>query len=347
MTEDIHQRISAMRVQFGNSLTIIGHHYQSDEIIRHVQISGDSLELSQKVASIESENIIFCGVHFMAESAALLARKGQKIFIPAHDANCVMAKMAPAALLDNIITKLNAHGKKVLPVAYVNTSLAVKAVVGNHGGTVCTSSNAAKIMRWALRQDRQVLFLPDHNLGRNTAKLLGLTPAEQFVIDVRGQGAKPEALNQKLLLWPGQCAIHARFRMEHVHALRKQYPGIKIAVHPECPPAIADAADAAGSTSFLIRFAAEAPDKSVIAIGTEANLVLRLAKQFQRQKTIIPLLETRCSDMAKTTPQKLLDCLESIAAQNGKFIPVRVAPELAAPARASLEKMLILCTEAK
>lgn len=343
MSEAIQQQIEALRAKLGADLTIVGHHYQSDSIIKYTEITGDSLELSQKVAAISSPNIVFCGVHFMAESAALLARAGQKIFLPAADANCVMAQMVPAPLLDAVITNLIAAGHNILPIAYVNTPLAVKAVVGKHGGAVCTSANAYKVMQWALEQDKQILFLPDKNLGRNTAKALGIAPEDQQIINVRAGGSvlAAEKLNARLLLWPGQCAIHARFKVEHISALRTAHPGIKVAVHPECAPEIVNAADAAGSTSFLIRFAAEAPRGSTIAIGTESNLVNRLIAEHKDAKNILPLHVSYCSDMAKTTPEALLSCLQKIA--DGSAVPVKTNPAEDAHARTSLETMLEIC----
>ncbi len=342
---DIHEAIEKARKTLGPRVAIVGHHYQSDGIIRHVQISGDSLELSQKVAAIEAENIVFCGVHFMAESAALLARPGQKVYLPAPDANCVMAQMTPAPLLDAALEKLCSGGQKVLPLAYVNTSFAVKAVVGKYGGAVCTSANAERMMRWAFKQSDKVLFLPDKNLGRNTAKQLGLMPEEQLILDVRGKGSRIGSItpSAKLLLWPGLCAIHARFKLSHINELRAKHPGIKIAVHPECPPEIVNASDAAGSTSFLIRFAQETPDGAVIAIGTEINLVRRLMLQHKGRITILPLFTSACSDMAKTTPEALLSCLTDIISGQGRHTPVTVDEQTAPPARAALNRMLDAC----
>lgn len=338
--------IKKLRAELGSGVTIVGHHYQGDDIIEHVQISGDSLELSQKVAGVESENIIFCGVHFMAESAALLARPGQKVFLPAPNANCMMAQMVPAALLDAVIARLAQKGVKVLPLAYVNTSLAVKAVVGKHGGAVCTSANAEKMLRWAFAESDKVLFVPDKNLGQNTAAKLGIAPQDQMILDVSGGGGKVQDIpaNVKLMYWPGLCAIHAKFRPEHITALRAKYPGIKIAVHPECPPSVVNLADEAGSTSFLIKYAADAPDGSVISIGTEINLVKRLAKRHEGRITIIPLADVFCPDMGKTTPEALYATLKAIQDNDfSKIKPVSIEESMAEPARASLTRMLEAC----
>ncbi|MDR2892811.1 MAG: quinolinate synthase NadA [Deltaproteobacteria bacterium] len=343
----IEAEIAQLRRDLGAKVSIVAHHYQSDAIVRQAEIVGDSLQLAQRVANLESGNIVFCGVNFMAESAALVARPGQRVFLPAADAKCVMAQMTPAGLLDTVLQKLEFGGRRVLPLAYVNTSVAVKSVVGKHGGAVCTSSNAEKMLRWALAQGESVLFLPDKNLGRNTARQLGLPEEEIKLLDVRGQGShlpKSGESLPKLLLWPGCCAIHARFRASDILALRGTHPGIKIAVHPECAPEIVQAADAAGSTSFLIDYAAAAPDGSVVGIGTEINLVERLIKQHAGRITIVPLRVTACADMGRTTPQKLLHCLRSIAGQTGPelapAVPVTVPEQLIPDARLSLTRML-------
>lgn len=351
----ISGEIDQLRKKLGSRVTIVGHHYQSDEVIKHVDISGDSLELSQKVAAIESEHVIFCGVHFMGESAALLARPGQQVHLPAPDADCLMAQMTPAELLDDVITSLESAGVRALPLAYVNTSLAVKAVVGKHGGAVCTSANAAKMLDWAFKQADKVLFLPDCNLGRNTAKTLGIKPEEQAMLDLgfvkeelcarplpKSAGLKAVPQNARLLFWPGCCPIHEEFTPADISALRQKHPGIKIAVHPECPPEIVDLSDAAGSTSFLIRYAAEAATGSSIAIGTEINLVQRLAKAHAGRINLVPLAVKSCEDMAKVTPEKLLELLKAIA-DGKKLNPVPVDPAKAAPARDSLTRMLDAC----
>jgi quinolinate synthase len=352
---DIHDKIDELRALLGSRVTIVGHHYQSDEIIKHVDISGDSLELSQKVAAIESEHVIFCGVHFMGESAALLAHPGQQVHLPAPDADCLMAQMTPAELLDKVINDLAAAGVATLPLAYVNTSLAVKAVVGKHGGAVCTSSNAEKMLRWSFDRAEKVLFLPDCNLGRNVAKKIGMAPENQAMLDLGfakeelcarpvppSAGLKAVPKNARLLYWPGCCPIHEEFAIADVIGLRKEHPGIKIAVHPECPPEIVDLSDAAGSTSFLIRYAAEAPEGSTVAIGTEVNLVNRLAQRHAGRSKIIPLAAKSCADMAKVTPKTLLGVLEAIAG-GGALHPVRIDQTQAAPARDSLTRMLEAC----
>lgn len=218
-------------------------------------------------------------------------------------------------------------------------------MVGRHGGAVCTSANAETMMRWALERSERILFLPDKNLGRNTAKRLGIPADEQLILNVSGKGANMQEITDKtrVMYWPGQCAIHARFKPGHILKLREEYPGIKIAVHPECSPEIVDMADAAGSTSFLIKFAADAPDGSVIGIGTEFNLVNRLAEQHKGRIKIIPLLVSVCSCMAQTTPEALYRCLKGLAGEDLPVPAVTVEPGEAEPAREALTRMLEAC----
>ena len=230
--------IEELRSKLGGRLTIVGHHYEQEDTIRHCDFRGDSLELARRVPGIASDYIVFCGVYFMAESAALLAREGQQVLLPDHSADCVMAQMTPARLLDRVLGRLTASGRKLVPLAYVNTSLAVKAVVGRYGGAVCTSANAEKMMDWAFRQGDGVLFLPDKNLARNTARKLGITGRDTHILDVRrtGEAVDLEAADKAaLVLWPGLCAIHARFHPGQIEAVRKADPSCKVIVHRMFP----------------------------------------------------------------------------------------------------------------
>ncbi|MDL2209589.1 quinolinate synthase NadA [Desulfovibrio sp. OttesenSCG-928-O18] len=338
-------RIEELRKKLGSGVTILGHHYQDDAVIKHVDIRGDSLELARKVEHIDSEHIVFCGVYFMAESAALLARPGQKVYLPEMSANCVMAQMAPAKLADTVVRKLNAE-RKVVPLAYVNSSVAVKAVTGKYGGTVCTSANAEKMMKWALDQGDAVIFLPDKNLAWNSADTLGLPENERHIISIRNGGAEMDmekANAAKLIMWPGCCAIHARFNVKQIVSRRAEYPGARVVVHPESSPAVVAASDAAGSTSFIIDYVAKAKKGDTIVIGTEINLVERLAEQYKGVLNIIPLLESECSHMDRTKPAHLLMALESIASPEKNAYPpciVTVEPTIAEDAKLSLERML-------
>ena len=340
-------RIEELRARLGAKVVLLGHHYQDESVIRHVDIRGDSLELARKAADVASEHIVFCGVYFMAESAALLARKGQKVHLPEMSATCVMAQMAPADLVEKIIKKCNER-RNVVPLVYVNSSVAVKAVAGKYGGTVCTSANAGRMLAWAMKQGDAVLFLPDKNLGRNTADLLGINKADCHMLAIRQGGAaldQDEADSARFILWPGCCAIHARFNVRQIQSRREEYPGIRIVVHPECSPEVVAASDAVGSTSFIIRYVDQAPEGACIAVGTEVNLVDRLAAQHKGKKIVVPLLESECSHMDRTKPAQLLRALESIADPgNLPHFPcmVTVDPAIAHDAKAALDRMLAI-----
>ncbi len=342
-------RIQALRKQLGKDLAIVGHHYQADEVIGYTDLRGDSLELARKVAAIDAANIVFCGVFFMAESAALLARQGQRVFLPDHAANCVMAQMAPAERLDAVMAQLNSTGRRIIPLAYVNTSLAIKAVVGRHGGAVCTSANAKTMLAWAMEQGDGVLFLPDKNLAQNTAKTLGISKDLHHIINIRQTGdnagmpsiAEAAASPARLFMWPGCCAIHAKFNVRQIAAMRDAHPSCHVIVHPECSPEVVSAADAAGSTSFIIDYAKRLPQGTTLVIGTEINLVKRLAKEYADRLNIIPLHDAACSHMAKITAPKLLHTLERIAA--GTAVDVVAPAHMVEHAKASLVRMLDVC----
>ncbi|MDO5483500.1 MAG: quinolinate synthase NadA [Desulfovibrionaceae bacterium] len=344
---DISSAIIALKKQMGSRLCIMGHHYQHDSVVRHCDITGDSLELARRVDSVAAASIVFCGVYFMGESAALLAKTEQSVYLPEPDADCMMALMARPLAVRNVLKYLNSRGRRVLPLAYVNTSLALKAVVGEYGGAVCTSANAETMLRWALQEADAVLFLPDKHLGRNTARKLGIPAEDWHILRCNGRGLlEPESqpLDRRLLLWPGCCAIHARLKERQVEAARAAWPGCHIAVHPECRPEIVESCDGAGSTSYLIReaerMARENPGSTLI-IGTENNLVERLAARHAAHCRILPLGQAYCPHMARVTEGRLLDTLTAIAAQRAR--PVRPAPELCASARLSLHRMLEVC----
>ncbi len=339
-------RIEALRKELGPRLVILGHHYQDDTIIRHTDMQGDSLELARGITDIHAEHIVFCGVYFMAESAALLARPGQKVYLPEMTANCVMAQMAPADLVDTVMRTLSRR-RRIIPLAYVNSSLAVKAVAGKHGGSVCTSANAQNMLTWALEQGDAVLFLPDKNLAWNSADILGLPESDRHMLNIRGGGKEmdPDAADKaRLIMWPGSCAIHARFNTRQIESRREQYPGLRVVVHPECSPAVVARSDAAGSTAFIINCMKDAPDGAVIAVGTEINLVERLAERHKDRLRVIPLVESECSHMDRTRPAQLLATLESIAAPRGTRPPtlISIDPSVAAGARTALERMLAM-----
>lgn len=345
--QQVCEHITALRARLGRQLCVMGHHYQHDSVVRHCDITGDSLELARRVAEVAAENIVFCGVYFMGESAALLTRPGQKVYLPNPDADCLMARMAPAALARRVLEQLNGAGRRVTPLAYVNTSLALKAVVGEYGGAVCTSANARTMLSWALERGEGVLFLPDRHLGDNTATDLGLGPEDRHVLRVGSTGlVAPETqpLGRRLLLWPGCCAIHARLEPEAVSAARAAHPGCRIVAHPECREALIQACDGAGSTSYLIREAARAASEKTsgtLIIGTENNLVRRLAALHKGRCRILPLGHAICGNMAKVTERRLATLLQGIAA--GTAVPLAVDEALRAPARLALARMLETC----
>jgi quinolinate synthase len=338
------KRITELREKLGEDLVIMGHHYQNDAVIRHVDLTGDSLELARKVTTINAKHIVFCGVYFMGESAALLANEGQNVYLPEDDANCVMSQMAPYTLVDKVLSRIKESGRKIVPLTYVNSSVAVKAVCGKHGGSVCTSANAEKMVRWAMERGDSVLFLPDKNLARNTANIIGIPEEKWHILNIRGEGSQIDmdaVSKSELIMWPGCCAIHARFNERQIEAARTNYPDVKIVIHPEAAPNVIDKADAAGSTSFIIKYVEAAPEGSNIAIGTELNLVERLADQYEGSKNIFPLLESTCSHMALVTEPKLLKTLEAI--ENGTAKPVTIPAGLVEDAKIALERMLIAC----
>lgn len=344
-TVSVHQKIEELRADLGKDLAIIGHHYQIDDVIRHTDHRGDSLALAQMVSKLDARHIIFCGVYFMAESAALLARNDQKIYLPDPSAECVMATMSPPHLVKEVIERLQSTGKKVVPITYVNSTLGVKAVVGEFDGSVCTSANAQKILEWALERGDMVLFVPDKNLGANTAKKLGIPDEKVHVLSIKKSVDEIDleaALASRIVLWPGFCPIHTRFATRQIERLRDEYPDITIAVHPECTPEVTVNADANGSTSFLIKVAEEAPEGATIGIGTEVNLVHRLAKQYEGHKTIIPLVESECTHMTQTTAEKLLATLQDIKDGGTKYL-TKAEESLSANAQKSLETMLEIC----
>lgn len=347
---DTANAIEALRQRLGSRLCIMGHHYENDAIIRHCDFVGDSLELSRRVPGVDAEYIVFCGVSFMGESAALLAKDGQKVLMPAPEADCQMALMSKAAMVRLVLGQLAERGLTFLPLAYVNTDVPLKAVVGEFGGAVCTSANAQVMMRWAFDRAEHVLFIPDKHLGRNTAKQLGMTESDWHVLVLDEKGIADPAsqpLSRRLLLWPGYCPIHAAYTPAMVDAVRAAHPGCRVTVHPEADPAVVGLCDGAGSTSFLIKDAARMAGekgKQVLVVGTELNLVHRLTARHKDGCVIVPLSEAEealCPDMAKVTPDRLLACIEGI--EKGTATPVVLDKADREPAKLSLTRMLEAC----
>lgn len=343
--------IAALKRKLGSRLCILGHHYENDAVIQHCDITGDSLELARRIPDITAEHIVFCGVYFMGESAALLAAPGQHVYLPAPDADCAMSLMASGERARAVLACLHAGGRPVIPVAYVNTTLALKAVVGEYGGTVCTSANARTVLRWALDQGRGVLFLPDRHLARNTGRQLGLNESNWCQLELDEQGLTPAEQDKShplwqadMLLWPGCCPIHEALTEAQVLAMRAAHPGCTVVAHPECRPEVIALCDGAGSTSYIIKEAARLADEkpgSTLVVGTETNLVQRLGRRHAATCTVLPLAQAICPDMAKITEARLLTLLEGIAA--GTAEALTVDPAQCPPARLTLTRMLDIC----
>jgi quinolinate synthase len=313
-------RIRAARAQLGATTVVLGHHYQRDEVVRFADYTGDSYKLSRIAAETGAQYIIFCGVHFMAESADVLARKEQQVILPDLNAGCSMADMAEISQVEDCWDTLNRFGlaDDTIPLTYINSTAAIKAFCGENGGLVCTSSNCRAAMEWAFARGKRILFLPDQHLGRNTACAMGISLEEMAVWDpwgLQGGQTSQNLAASKLVLWKGHCAVHQRFLPGHVDQVRAKYPGIKVIVHPECRWEVCQKADALGSTERLIAIVEDAPTGSVFAVGTEIHLVNRLAKRFAPQgKKIITLDDAGClcTTMFRISPQHLAWALENL-----------------------------------
>lgn len=342
------ERCAAAKFALGRRLTILGHHYQRDEVIEYADFTGDSLKLAQLSTSRpEADFIVFCGVHFMAEGAAILSPPHQRVILPDLGAGCSMADMADAADVEELFATLEAllPGEPLVPLTYVNSTAAIKAIVGRRGGSVCTSGNADKLIDWGLAQGGKLIFFPDQHLGRNTCYKLGVPLDQMIVWDPREDlgGNREEALaDARVILWKGWCSVHSRMLPEHVHRARAEYPGCRVLVHPECPFETVQLADLAGSTEFIIQQIESAAPGSKWAVGTEIHLVNRLAKRHPEQ-TIVSLDDCRCqcATMYRITPQHLCWSLEELVAGR---VPneIRVGHETARWARRALETMLDL-----
>jgi len=342
------ERIAAARRTLGKTTILLGHHYQRDEVIRFADFTGDSYKLSKVAAETDANYIVFCGVHFMAESADVLGHEGQQVILPDLNAGCSMADMAEIGQVEECWDTLFGVGigeNEILPITYMNSSAAIKAFCGERGGLVCTSSNARKAFEWAFARAKKILFLPDQHLGRNTGHAMGIPLNEMVVYDPWqiGGGITPERLRAaKVVLWKGHCSVHQRFLPEHVDKVRAKYPGIQVIVHPECRLEVCEKADAMGSTERLIKLVREAPEGSSFAIGTEIHLVNRLAKEFAPQgKTIVTLDDTGClcTTMYRISPQHLAWALENLV--EGRVVNrIQVRDDVKYWARVALDRML-------
>jgi len=346
--EELKERIARARRILGERCVVLGHHYQREDIIQFADVRGDSFKLAQWAAQrAEAEFIVFCGVHFMAESADILSRPHQKVILPNMSAGCSMADMADPedvyACWEELQELALGH---IMPVTYINSAAALKAFCGRHGGIVCTSSNAKKILQWAIERADKILFFPDQHLGRNTGLKLGLSLEEMPVWDYTlpyGSlgGNREEALRRaKIILWKGHCSVHQRFTVQQIEEARRRYPDVKVIVHPECRMEVVQAADMDGSTEFIARTIQEAPPGSKWAVGTEINLVSRLAREnpdkivFCLDPVVCP-----CSTMYRIHPAYLCWVLEELA--QGRIVnQVKVDEETAHWARVALQRML-------
>ncbi|MDR6227362.1 quinolinate synthase NadA [Desmospora profundinema] len=340
-------RIAAAKSRLGNDLVIMGHHYQRDDVIRFADFTGDSLELARIAQQqTHAKYIVFCGVHFMAESADILTGDDQAVILPDMKAGCSMADMADLAELEEAWEVMQAElGDTIVPVTYVNSTAAIKSFVGRHGGTTCTSTNAKGVLEWAFKQKKRILFLPDQHLGRNTAYAMGI-PLEQMAVwnQVSGEWEEvkgPQA-DWRVLLWKGHCSVHTKFTVDQIDRVRERDPETKVIVHPECTFEVVQASDYDGSTSYIIRQIREAPAGSKWAIGTEVNLVQRLANEHPEQHIQL-LSQTMCPclTMNRIDRPHLLWALESLV--EGNIInQVSVDPETTRWSKTALDRMLAI-----
>ena len=355
--DELNSRIDGVRRELGDSLLILGHHYQQDEVIAHSDLRGDSYKLSQSAADSEScKTIVFCGVHFMAETADILANRPEKlkqrngrrvqVILPDMAAGCSMADMAAIAQVEAAWADMAEviDTEKVIPVTYINSAASLKAFCGRHGGIVCTSSNAKAVIQWSFERGDRVFFFPDQHLGRNTALGMGIDEPEMPVWDPYalelGGNSEDAIQNSKVILWKGHCSVHQMFRAEHVHQFRKQYPGIKILVHPECPREVNDLADISGSTGKIVATVQDSPPGTKWAIGTELHLVNRLKAEFPEQEIhFLSPVVCMCATMYRIDLPHLCWTLENL--RDGAVVnKIEVEPETAKWSLIALERML-------
>ncbi|MEW2575513.1 quinolinate synthase NadA [Streptomyces syringium] len=348
---DLVERARAAKAKLGNKVFVLGHHYQRDEVIEFADVTGDSFKLARDAAARpDAEYIVFCGVHFMAESADILTTEDQQVVLPDLAAGCSMADMATAEQVAECWDVLTEAGiaDVTVPVSYMNSSADIKAFTGKHGGTICTSSNAERALNWAFEQGEKILFLPDQHLGRNTAvRDMGMSLDDCVLYNPHkpnGGLTVQELRAAKMILWRGHCSVHGRFSLDSVNDVRERIPGVNVLVHPECRHEVVAAADYVGSTEYIIKTLEAAPAGSKWAIGTELNLVRRLANRFADQGKEIVFLDKTvcfCSTMNRIDLPHLVWALESLA--DGKVVNrIEVDPEVASFSKLALERMLAL-----
>ncbi len=341
--ERLIEEIKKIKKEMGDNLIILAHHYQRSDIVDLADFRGDSFELSQKTAqSRTANNIIFCGVHFMAESATILAGPHQTVQIPDQHAGCPMADMADIHLVEKAWEQLASitDTGAIMPMAYMNSDAELKAFCGRNEGLVCTSSNAPAAFEWAFGRSEKVFFFPDQHLGRNTGNRMGISPEEMIVWDSQkpfGGNSREEIKRARIILWDGYCLVHTRFKTEHVRGMRKRFPEAKIVVHPECTEDVVSLSDVVGSTGYIVKYVKEAAPGSTIIVGTEINLVRRLAKE-NPDKKVLDLCNSLCANMFKIDLKKLLWTCENI----GKVNVVTVPDTIKENAQKALKRMLDL-----
>ena len=352
-TDELHDRIRAAKATLGDRAVILGHFYQRDEVVQHADFLGDSFQLARAAQTVpNAEAIIFCGVHFMAETADILARPDQAVILPNLAAGCSMADMADIDSVTDCWEQLEAlYGTEpdadgrvpVIPVTYMNSSAALKGFCGDHGGIVCTSSNAATVLEWAFERGQRVLFFPDQHLGRNTAKAMGV-PVELMPLwnprKPLGGNTADDLDASRVILWHGFCSVHKRFTVDQIDRARAEFPGVRVIVHPECPMPVVDAADEYGSTDYIQKAVAAATEPTTFAIGTEINMVNRLAAEYPQHRIFcLDDVVCPCSTMYRIHPGYLAWVLEALV--RGEVLnQISVPSDVAAPARVALERML-------
>src|ERR1700757_4950495 len=345
--DSLDERIAAAKAKLGKDVVILGHHYQRDEVVKFADFRGDSLKLSQQAAEVDAKFIIFCGVHFMAESADILRRGNQVVVLPDLNAGCSMADMADIGQVEACWQELSGvtDTAKIIPVTYMNSTAAIKSFTGEHGGSICASSNAAEVMKWAFETGEKVLFLPDEHLGRNTGYRMGIPLDQMIVWDPHQEfgGNPPEAIRSaRIILWKGYCSVHQRFTPQQIERVRREHPGIRVIAHPECRFGVTQAADQIGSTEGIIKAIQASPIGTQWAVGTEIHLVNRLSKELKNHKVMsLDPSVCVCTTMFRITPQHLLWALENLVAGN---IVNRISVDERTRyfARVALDRMLAL-----
>jgi quinolinate synthase len=344
--EEVLVELKKIKEELKDKVVVLGHHYQQDDVISFADITGDSLQLAREAAKLDKPYIIFCGVHFMAETADMLTSPSQKVILPDLRAGCSMADMAKRTEIDRAWTFMtNATSEKIIPVTYINCAATLKAFVGDNGGSICTSSNAEKIIKWALDQGEKLLFFPDQHLGRNTCFKMGI-PLKDMVIynpNMLNGGLTAEQIKKaKVILWYGYCSVHQGFTPEQVTAIKKKDPDMTVIVHPECNFETTQAADDNGSTSYIIDKISKAPAGSKFAVGTEINLVNRLAHEH-KDKTIVSLspYQCLCTTMYRVRPRWLLASFRAIR-ENKPINIISVPEDIARSSVKALDRMLAI-----